>query len=106
MSGQAGKRRVYLVSAFIVTAGLAGCTSLPGWTGLQLPADQTANGAPVVYPDLARIPDRPAPLDSPEERRDAVQSLTADRARAAQAGTSLRHEIDTGFEQPEPPSGP
>ena len=104
MSGKSGKRLLMLAHTFVVTAGLAGCTNLPGWTGLHL--EQTAVGEGVVYPDLAKIPDRPAPLDSIEERHDEVEALTADRARTAQAGTSLRHEIETGFQQPEPPSGP
>ena len=106
MSSPFGKRRLQVVSAFIVTAGLAGCTSLPSWTGLHLPADQTSNGQPVTYPDLAQIPERPVALDSPDQRQEQVRLLTEDRARTAQAGEALRREIETDFQQPEPPSEP
>lgn len=88
------------MAALAAAACLSGCASLPAWVGLK-PPDQDASS--VAYPNLADIPERPAPLTATEERGRTVESLEADRARVAQAGESLRREIETGFQQPEPP---
>jgi hypothetical protein len=104
--GRFSRYRRLRPAGVLVAASLAGCAALPAWTGLQVPDREDSAGGPVVYPDLTQIPDRPAPVDTAQQRQEAVQTLTADRARVAQAGTDLRHEIDTGFQQPEPLPGP
>jgi hypothetical protein len=87
-----------------LAAGVAGCSSVPAWTGLRLPPSSEPLG-PVTYPDLSNIPDRPQTLTSAADRQAIMASLLADRARNAQAADSLRREVETNFVVPEPPAG-
>jgi hypothetical protein len=96
-------RIVRIGFAAAASAALAACTSLPGWLGLS-PDGEAATG-PIVYPDLTQIPDRPAAPTKPDERQAIIRSLLEDRALTAQAAESLRREIETDFELPEPPAG-
>lgn len=50
--------------------------------------DQTASSD--QSPNLAYIPDRPAPSSTPEEQQDVAQSLSADRSRAHYSSEQLR----------------
>jgi hypothetical protein len=91
--------------AAVLAAGLSSCAALPSWAELP-PSNQVAAADPLVYPDLAAIPDRPAGLPGAEQRQAVVEALEADRARTAQAAEDLRRDIETGFEIPAPPPGP
>ena len=88
-----------------LAAVLASCAALPAWTGLRM-SNQTRAAGPVVYPDLAAIPERPSGLPGAEQRQEIVQALEADRALTAQAADDLRRDIETGFEVPAAPPGP
>jgi hypothetical protein len=101
-----GRARALLLAA-CVAGMVAGCSSLPAWTGLQVPDEPEASG-PVAYPDLHAIPAPPPPPAAAAVRDDTVQSLTADRARVAQARDALRRSIENDFAYPAPPtpSGP
>ena len=78
--------------AGVLAAGLmlAGCSVLPAWEELRLPRPE--NIGPEGYPDLTAIPAPPEPLTTPEERQDAIDSLSADRARGREAAEALRRE--------------
>jgi hypothetical protein len=83
---------------------LAACAALPSFSGLDLPEGEEVR-APVAYPNLDQIPSRPPQVTSPQQREEIIESLLADRALTAQAAESLRREIETNFEFPEPPAG-
>lgn len=84
-----------------VAFGTTGCSTLPQWTGLN-PEGALGPGETDNFPNLADIPARPAAAATPEVTADIVRSLAADRALTAQAGESLRQEIETSFITPEP----
>jgi len=74
----------------LAALGLASCGELPAIAG----APEPVRGMPapvVMYRDLADIPARPT-LHSAMEDRNDIQTLTADRARAAQEADRLRNE--------------
>ena len=96
-----GYRFKALVVGFAAAFGAAGCSTLPQRTGLN-PEGALGPGETDNFPNLADIPARPAAAATPEVTADIVRSLAADRALTAQAGASLRQEIETSFTTPEP----
>jgi len=76
---------------------LAACAGLPAIGGRPLPPATGQAGAP-LYRDLAGIPD-PPPISLPEANQAAIQSLTMDRARTAEAAEDLRRQP---FAPPDP----
>ncbi len=83
-------RALPAVCLAVCLAGVGACSSFPALEELRLPRAEPID--PVAYPNLADIPAPPEPLTSEEEKREMVESLSADRARAAQAGDALRRE--------------
>ena len=96
--GRRLKRVLCACAAALPLAGTVGCGVLAA-DGEPL---RVAQGQPIIYPDLSKIPDRPAALRAADDRNEIVRSLAADRALTAQAGESLRREIETSFSTPAP----
>ena len=101
MAGRLRQVRLAPLGVGLVLICASACSAAPGWLGARNAAVE-----PLEYPDLAEVPARPAPAITPDQRQEIAQSLEADRARLAQAAESLRREIETSFETPEPPAGP
>ena len=95
-SSEAAGRRFAACMAFV---WLAGCTGLPSWLDERI-SGPSEGAAPIAYPDLARLPDPPAPPPTAEERADALQELGAARAANEAAAESLNQAIENDFEFP------
>ena len=95
-------RAAILLTAVITAGALAGCAEIPRLAGLppEIQAMPVREGS---YRDLADIPDKP-PVPAAAENQQAVQSLTQDRAKAAQDADTLRQEPFI-VPDPQPPSG-
>jgi hypothetical protein len=92
-------RAAILLILGVATGPLGACAEIPKLAGLppQIQAMPVTAGA---YRDLADLPDKPA-VPPAADNQQAVQSLNADRARAAQEADHLRQEP---FVTPDPPS--
>jgi type IV pilus biogenesis protein CpaD/CtpE len=85
----------------LMAAALAACAGLPAIGGQQLPQD-TSPAAPIVYRDLADIPEAP-PVSPAKANQEAIQSLMMDRAKTAQTTEDLRQQP---FNMPDPSTSP
>ena len=94
MAAAGGKPRFV---PFLLAVALAACSGLPTIEGAQLPKD-TGPAAPIVYRDLADIPDAP-PISPAEAKEEAIQSLMMDRAKTAETAEDLRRQP---FNMPDP----
>jgi len=74
----------------LMAVALAACAGLPAIEGKQLPKDTTPAG-PIVYRDLADIPDAP-PISPPAANQAAIESLMTDRAKTAETAEDLRRQ--------------
>lgn len=77
----------------LVVAGfvLPGCSAVPDWADpFSDSAPEQAEPADGDYPELADIPETPAPAGTVEQRRDIVEGLVADREMAQHSGEQLR----------------
>jgi len=101
MAAAGGKRRWAGLAASLMAVALAACSGLPKIGGEQLPKD-TGPATPVVYRDLADIPDAPR-VNTPEANQEAIQSLMMDRAQTAQTAEDLRRQP---FNMPDPSMPP
>lgn len=77
----------------LVVAGfvLPGCSAVPDWADpFSDSAAEQAEPADGEYPELADVPETPAPAGTVEQRRDIVEGLVADREMARHSGEQLR----------------
>jgi hypothetical protein len=86
------RRALWLAPALLA---LGACAELPRIAGAPLPPPKD-EPAP-VYRDLADIPEPPA-ITPQAENESTIQTLTEDRAKAAQAAEDLRRQP---FDQPD-----
>ena len=94
----AGKnRRCMGLVPFLMAVALAACAGLPAIEGEQLPKD-TSPAGPIVYRDLADIPEAPS-VSTPAANQTAIQSLMTDRAKTAETAEDLRRQP---FNMPDP----
>jgi hypothetical protein len=103
MSASRSRHRYRSFILVLLGCALAACSALPRIGGQNLPPD-TAQATPLVYRDLADIPD-PPPISAPETNEAAIQALAAEREKAAEAAEALRRQP---FTMPDPatPPGP
>ncbi len=79
-----------MAALLTVAVGASACSTLPDW------ADPWSSDTPAVQsdsattPNLADIPDRPAPASTPDEQRQVTDSLAADRAQTNYSAEQLR----------------
>ena len=91
----------------MVAFGATACSSVPGWVD---PTNWFGSGpddnhqAVGETPDLASIPDRPAPASTPDEQRQVADSLAADRSQAKYSADALRGGTEPAAAPPPPPS--
>jgi len=99
---RAGKR----ASAIALVIGLAACSTAPEWTkpGLIYGDDAAAASADPSaesdFPELADVPDKPAPSSTAAERRQAAEGLAADRERARYTDEVLRGGTEAPAQAP------
>jgi hypothetical protein len=101
MAAEGRNRRWMGFLPSLLAVALAACAGLPAIEGEQLPKDASPAG-PVVYRDLADIPD-PPPISPPKANQEAIQSLMMDRAKTAQTAEDLRQQP---FNMPDPSTPP
>jgi outer membrane protein OmpA-like peptidoglycan-associated protein len=105
-----GVKRTCTRVAVIGMVALVGtaCSSIPDWVdpttwiGGSGPSDTET--APGETPDLATIPDRPAPSSTAEQQQQISDSLAADRARAKYSSDALRGGTEPAAPPPPPAS--
>ena len=91
----------------MVAFGASACSSVPGWVD---PTNWFGSGpddnerAAGETPDLASIPDRPAPASTPDEQRQVADSLAADRSQAKYSADALRGGTEPAAAPPPPPT--
>lgn len=83
----------------IMAAGSSACSSVPGWVdptswfgddqASNAPADE-ATAENTQTPDLADVPNKPAPASTADEQKQVADSLASDKARAQYSGDALR----------------
>jgi hypothetical protein len=83
----------------VVAAGSSACSTVPGWVDptTWFGDDDSANAAPdqsiadnSQTPDLADVPNKPAPASTADEQKQVADSLAADKSRAQYSGDALR----------------
>src|ERR1700733_3781989 len=83
----------------VMAAGSSACSSMPGWVDptTWFGDDQASNAAPdqatadnTQTPDLADVPNKPAPASTADEQKQVADSLSADKSRAQYSGDALR----------------
>ena len=83
----------------VVAGGSSACSSVPGWVDPTnwFGDDQSANAGPdqatadnSQTPDLADVPNKPAPASTADEQKQVSDSLASDKARAQYSGDALR----------------
>lgn len=107
-SGERGVSNSLLrvAAVLLIGIGLSGCSTVPtwadptSWLGPDVSGDAQADGG--QYPDLSNMPDRPAPVSTPDERAQVASSLAAARNNAEYSAETLRG----GTEAAAPPPGP
>jgi len=101
MAAAGEKRRWVGWVPSLIAVALAACSGLPTIGGEQLPKD-TSPAGPIVYRDLADIPEAP-PVSPPDANQEAIQSLMMDRAKTAETADDLRRQP---FNMPDPSTPP
>src|ERR1700743_3282709 len=101
----------------MVALGASACSSIPDWVDpttwvggsdnsqTALP-DPDAAAQAGESPDLAAIPDRPAPSSTPAQQQQVASSLASDRADAKYSADSLRGGTEPVAAPPPPASAP
>jgi len=84
----------------VMAAGSSACSSVPGWVDPTTwfgDDNQASNSSPDETtaengqtPDLADVPNKPAPASTADEQKQVADSLAADKARAQYSGDALR----------------
>lgn len=92
-----------LAAVLTVAMGASACSTVPDWVdpttwGSDTPAPQSDNAQ---TPDLADIPNKPAPASTPDEQKQVSDSLAADRSQTNYSAEQLRG----GGEASAPPPG-
>jgi outer membrane protein OmpA-like peptidoglycan-associated protein len=99
----------------MVALGASACSSIPDWVDpttwvggsdnsqTALP-DPDADAQAGESPDLAAIPDRPAPSSTPAQQQQVASSLASDRADAKYSADSLRGGTEPVAAPPPPAS--
>lgn len=99
----------------MVALGASACSSIPDWVDpttwvgggdnsqTALP-DPDADAQAGESPDLAAIPDRPAPSSTPAQQQQVASSLASDRADAKYSGDALRGGTEPVAAPPPPAS--
>jgi len=83
----------------VMAAGSSACSSVPGWVdpttwfgddtqASNTPDETTAENGQT--PDLADVPNKPAPASTADEQKQVADSLASDKARAQYSGDALR----------------
>lgn len=92
----------------MVGLGASACSSIPDWVD---PTTWIGGGGPSdneqaagESPDLASLPDRPAPSSTPDEQKKVADSLAADRAAAKYSSDALRGGTEPPAAPPPPAS--
>jgi len=104
--GNAALRVGKRASAIALIVGLAACSTAPEWTkpGLIYGDDAAAASADPSteqdFPELADVPEKPAPSSTAAERREAVEGLAADRERARYTDEVLRGGTEAPAQAP------
>ena len=101
MAAAGEKRRWVGWVPSLIAVALAACSGLPTIGGEQLPKD-TSPAGPIVYRDLADIPEAPR-VSPPDANQEAIQSLMMDRAKTAETADDLRRQP---FNMPDPSTPP
>jgi outer membrane protein OmpA-like peptidoglycan-associated protein len=87
--------------------GASACSSVPDWADpsswLGGDSPSGVDAQPGESPDLASIPDRPAPSTTDEEQQQVAQSLAADSAKAKYSADALRGGTEPVTAAPPPP---
>jgi len=97
-----------LVVIGMVAFGATACSSMPDWVDPTNwidgsdsgPSASAGNGGET--PDLASIPDRPAPASTSDEQAQVAESLAADRSQAKYSSDALRGGTEAAA--PPPPA--
>jgi outer membrane protein OmpA-like peptidoglycan-associated protein len=90
----------------MVAFGASACSSIPDWVdpttwiGGGGPSDSETSAGET--PDLASIPDRPAPASTADEQQQVASSLAADRSRAKYSADALRGGTEAAAPPPPP----
>jgi outer membrane protein OmpA-like peptidoglycan-associated protein len=90
----------------MVAFGSSACSSIPDWVdpttwiGGSGPSNSEADAGET--PDLASIPDRPAPASTADEQKQVASSLAADRAQAKYSAEALRGGTEAAAAPPPP----
>lgn len=104
--GNATLRMGKRASAIALVIGLAACSTAPEWAkpGLIYGDDAAAASADATverdFPELADVPDKPAPSSTVAERRQAAEGLAADRERARYTDEVLRGGTEAPAQAP------
>ncbi len=99
MLNRVSKSLARISTVLLLAASAGACSSLPGWVdpttwigGDSKTAsdqnEQTAENGQT--PDIASVPDKPAPASTAEEQKDVTDSLAADRTRNQYSTDALR----------------
>lgn len=84
-----------LAAAMLVGVMAGACSTVPSWVdpttwiGPDVP-DQSAAAGDQAYPDLADMPDKPAPASTSDERKQVSDSLAAARSNVQYSAETLR----------------
>lgn len=93
-----------MAAVLTVAMGASACSTLPDWAdpwSSDTPSAQTDNA---TTPDLADIPNKPAPASTPDDQRQVSDSLAADRAQTNYSAERLRAGDETAAPPPAPMS--
>ena len=104
--GNAALRLGKRASAITLVVGLAACSTAPEWAkpGLIYGDDAAAASADPSteqdFPELADVPEKPAPSSTAAQRREAAEGLAADRERARYTDEVLRGGTEAPAQAP------
>lgn len=92
----------------LMAAGAGACSSIPGWVdpttwvgGDDQDASQDSGSDNAQTPDLASIPNKPAPPSTSDEQKQVSDSLAADRASAQYSAEALKGGTEASAPPPE-----
>jgi outer membrane protein OmpA-like peptidoglycan-associated protein len=114
------KTLVRLAAVMVFALSTSACSTIDDMLGEDTPAatpTTDSNGFPTdappqatasdsgsaVAPDLASVPDKPVATSTPDDQRQAADSLAADRTRAKYSSDALRGGTEAAAAPPPPP---
>jgi outer membrane protein OmpA-like peptidoglycan-associated protein len=97
-------RLLRVAAVLTVAMGASACSTLPDWVDPWSSDTPSAQSDNATTPDLADIPNRPAPASTPDDQRQVTDSLAADRAQTNYSAERLRAGDETGAPPPAPMS--